>query len=184
MITLKQLSEEIGEDRFLQIVEALKLDAKDSYEEGDEELAKIYQLHGQGLPTDVKPGSAPAPEQEPQTQTKTRKNSKSSAKSTAIVEQAEQTKQQKQGALATGAQRAATAAIEQADKQGKQLGAQANRRMVTSFLEIRSEGMDQFADSIEDGSEAIANLQDGVFASYGAAGGEDFLQQSGSFKLL
>lgn len=111
--------------------------------------------------------------------------SKKNGKSTgAAIAKAEQAKDDGKGAMVKGSQNVAKSAIVQSRNQGQQLGNQANREMVSAYLTTRAKGMDEFAASLDEASEAIAAITDDVFLSLGSETEDFLLEGSGSFSLL
>ncbi|HEY9908982.1 MAG TPA: hypothetical protein V6D18_15400 [Thermosynechococcaceae cyanobacterium] len=114
----------------------------------------------------------------------TQKNGGNKAKSAAIAK-AQAAQQAGKGAMVKATQATTTANLAAARKQGKQLSQAGDRAMVESFLTERARGMTEFASSLVDMGQTIAEIADKAEAEFDAEDNEsDFLTVgSGRFSL-
>ena len=112
------------------------------------------------------------------------KNGKRGSKSNAITK-SQAAQQAGKGAMVKATQETTKANLAAARKQGKQLAQAGDRAMVESFLTERARGMTEFASSLVDMGQTIAEIADKAEAEFDAEDNEsDFLTVgSGRFSL-
>lgn len=164
MITLAQLESEFTAEVLLEATSNLGVDLQNEYNPDSDELSairaeaeKLTSTSTSSTSTSTSNASKPsgsAKKTSPEVGSKTRKSQK------AAIEKSQSNQKESQGAMVAGQKKVVQSVLKTEKQSGAQVGNLASRTFAHTFLTVRSEGFERFAQNYDQSSGWMAELTD------------------------